>query len=92
MSRPVPLAELLRRVRAHPVRWALPAAGLALAPKCLLCLAAYAGAGALLGLQGPEICGGTPRGWTALCAPLLGIALSVGLVVRRRLRCRRNPR
>jgi hypothetical protein len=39
------------------VRWLLPAALLALTPKCLLCLAAYAGIGAALGLGGPEICG-----------------------------------
>jgi hypothetical protein len=30
---------------------------LALAPKCLLCAAAYVGLGAALGLGGPEICG-----------------------------------
>lgn len=43
---------------ARPAAWLLSAAGLALMPKCLLCLAAYAGIGALLGLTGPEICGG----------------------------------
>ena len=34
-----------------------PAALLALTPKCLLCVLAYAGLGAMLGLGGPEICG-----------------------------------
>jgi hypothetical protein len=35
----------------------LPAAALALTPKCLLCVLAYAGLGASLGIGGPEICG-----------------------------------
>ncbi len=38
-------------------RWLIPAVLLALAPKCLACLAAWLGLAALLGL-GPEICGG----------------------------------
>ena len=45
--------EFFRRA----VRWLWPAALLALMPKCLLCLAAYAGIGAALGFGGPEICG-----------------------------------
>jgi len=39
--------------------WLIPAALLALTPKCLLCVLAYAGLGAALGLGGPEICGAT---------------------------------
>ena len=46
-------AELIRSRRAG---WPL-AALLALAPKCFLCLAAYTGSGALLGIGGPEFCG-----------------------------------
>jgi len=38
-------------------RWLVVGGSVALAPKCLLCLAAYAGAGAALGLGGREICG-----------------------------------
>jgi hypothetical protein len=52
-------------------RWLAPAALLALAPKCLLCVLAYAGLGAALGLGGPEICGApaaAPAGWMALPA------------------------
>jgi hypothetical protein len=37
-------------------RWVLPAAALLLAPKCVLCVLAWLGV--LLGLAGPEICGG----------------------------------
>ena len=37
-------------------RWLLPAALLALAPKCVLCVLAYAGLGTALGLSGPELC------------------------------------
>jgi hypothetical protein len=47
-------------------RWLLPAALLALTPKCLLCVLAYAGLGAALGIGGLEICGapgGSPAFW-----------------------------
>jgi hypothetical protein len=40
---------------------------LALTPKCLLCVAAYAGLGAVLGSGGPELCGapaGSTGAWT----------------------------
>jgi hypothetical protein len=46
---------LVKRAR----RWLLPAALLALVPKCVLCLLAYTGLGIALGLGGPELCGGT---------------------------------
>ncbi|HQY05365.1 MAG TPA: hypothetical protein PLQ52_04810 [Lacunisphaera sp.] len=59
-------------------RWRGPVAGasLVLAPKCLLCLAAYSGAGVALGLGGPEICGATTaaRGHPAAWPVLLGAA------------------
>lgn len=66
MNKPSRLVEFLRRARARPGRWLLSAAGLALAPKCLLCLAGYAGLGTALGLAGPELCGGPPRDTAAL--------------------------
>jgi len=46
-------AEFSRRA----VRWLGMASLLAFAPKCVLCVFAYAGLGAWLGLGGPEICG-----------------------------------
>jgi len=48
-------AEFLRR----PFRSLAPVALFALVPKCAVCVLAYAGVGAALGLGGPEICGGT---------------------------------
>lgn len=54
-----------------------PAALLALTPKCVLCVLAYAGLGAALGLGGPEICGasGDPlAAWTSWLA-CLGVAM-----------------
>ena len=45
-------------VRRRVVRWLWPAALLALTPKCVLCVLAYAGLGSVLGLGGgPELCG-----------------------------------
>jgi len=55
MSTRLPLAESSRSWRG----WLIPAALLALAPKCVMCLIAYAGIGAALGLGGPELCGAT---------------------------------
>ncbi|ATC65001.1 hypothetical protein CMV30_14080 [Nibricoccus aquaticus] len=43
--------------RSRAVRWLLSAALLALTPKCVVCVAAYLGAGAALGLGGPQWCG-----------------------------------
>ncbi|MBI3884126.1 MAG: hypothetical protein HY302_00085 [Opitutae bacterium] len=43
----------------------MPAALLALTPKCVLCVAAYVGLGAALGLGGPELCGGSAGGLSA---------------------------
>ena len=45
------------RRRSRWRRWLIPAALLAATPKCVLCLLAYAGLGAALGLGGPELCG-----------------------------------
>lgn len=64
------------------VRWLWPAALLALAPKCILCVLAYAGLGAALGLGGPEICGasvGSPAAWATVLA-WLGVAVGLGAV------------
>jgi hypothetical protein len=64
------------------VRWLLPAAALALTPKCLLCVLAYAGLGAALGLGGPEICGapGSDAGsWTTWLSALGLAALAIGI-------------
>ena len=47
-----PRANVSRRA----LRWLLPAALLALTPKCVLCVLAYVGAGAALGIGGPEWC------------------------------------
>ena len=72
---PSPRIEFSRRA----VRWFLPTALLALTPKCLLCVLAYAGLGAALGRSGPEICGastGSPASWASLA--WLGIAGGLG--------------
>jgi hypothetical protein len=62
------------------VRWLLPATLLALTPKCLLCVLAYAGLGAALGLGSPEICGASiesPASWASSLA-WLGVAGGLG--------------
>lgn len=62
------------------VRWLWPAALLALAPKCVLCVLAYAGLGTAFGLGGPEICG-APAGSTATwptALAWLGVAMGIG--------------
>jgi len=68
------------------VRWLWPTALLALAPKCLLCVLAYAGLGAALGLGGPEICGATTPGasvaWTSSLAWLAAVC-ALGIRLRR---------
>lgn len=87
-SVPPPRAEVSRRV----VRWLIPAALLALTPKCVLCVLAYAGLGTALGLGGPELCGATtasPATWASSLA-WLGGAGGLGAVGLRALcRCRR---
>jgi hypothetical protein len=59
--------------------WLAVSALLALTPKCLLCVLAYAGIGAALGLGGPEMCGapaGSTGSWASALA-LSGITLGV---------------
>jgi hypothetical protein len=79
-------ADILRR----PASWLATGALVALAPKCLLCVVAYAGLGAVFGLGGPEICGASSDivdSWTAWL-PLSGVVLGASgfLTIRR---CRR---
>lgn len=73
-----PDAEFLPPSRmSRAVGWLLPAALLALVPKCLLCVIAYAGLGAAFGLGGPEICGASddsPGSWASSLAWLGGAA------------------
>lgn len=83
--------KLLRRLG-----WLPLAAGFALMPKCLVCLAAYAGVGALLGIKlgGPEICGATASpaheaiAWVTIAAAGL-ISFGFGHLILHRLRRRR---
>ena len=74
------LADHLRRARG----WLIPAALLALAPKCVLCLLAYAGLGAALGFGGREFCGATsnaPEHQAITALMVTGIALGfVGII------------
>ncbi len=65
--------------------WLIPAALLALTPKCALCLLAYAGLGAALGLGGPELCGGAASVGSSGLPLALGVVLgAAGLALRRR--------
>jgi len=68
--------ESFRLSRA--ARWFLPAALLALAPKCLVCVAVYAGLGASLGLGGPEICGARADSPATLAFSLVWLGLAAG--------------
>ena len=76
---------MLRR----PIRPLAATALLALVPKCGMCVLAYAGLGAWLGLRGPEICGAAgppPHAWVGV-----GIAVGIfGLAVCLRRRGRRR--
>ncbi len=69
------LSEIVRR----PVRSLVPAALVALAPKCVVCGLAYAGIGAALGFGAPKICGSTASSWGAWGSSpaLFGIALGI---------------
>jgi hypothetical protein len=78
------LAESLRR----PLRPLASVALVALAPKCMVCVLAYAGIGAVFGLRGPEICGAAASGglWTSSPAQIglaVGIVGSVAILTRR---------
>ena len=85
MSSRLLLSERARRWRG----WMIPAAFLALTPKCVLCLLAYAGLGTALGFGGPELCGATgnaPEHQTVTWLFAASIALGlVGIFCR----CRR---
>lgn len=86
-----PSSPSSRATRA--VRWLLPAALLAFVPKCMLCVMAYAGLGAALGLGGPEICGapaGSPGSWVSSLAWLgvVGMGSAIVLIVGGRCGCR----
>jgi len=75
------------RPERRPAAWAAPLLLLA-APKCLLCLATWAGVGAWF--AGPELCGG-PAGWSASAwlGPLaVGALLGAGHCFVRRARSR----
>jgi hypothetical protein len=80
MSPRSPLSERIRRRRGR----LIPAALVALAPKCLLCLLGYAGLGAAWGLGAPELCGaGTARAaaWPAVWSAL-GAAAGAWVLLR----------
>jgi hypothetical protein len=69
--------------------WLAPALLLTLAPKCVLCVLAYAGIGAALGLGGPEICGGpnAVNGSSVVWLSALGLAAgAVGVFAHRHSR------
>lgn len=63
------------------LRWLGPAALLAVAPKCILCVLGYAGLGAAIGLGGPELCGATDR--TSGLPVLLGTLGVAGFLLHR---------
>jgi hypothetical protein len=70
--------ESLRQRLAGARGWLVPAALLALAPKCVLCLLAYAGLGAALGLGGPELCGASGDATiSSVWLPALGAAAGI---------------
>jgi hypothetical protein len=81
-----PMSSRLREFSRRSARWLLPAALLALVPKCLLCVLAYTGLGVALGFGGPEICGASTSivgGWTVWLSAL-GLAVFATGIFRRR--------
>jgi len=79
--------EAPRRRLAGARGWIVPAALFTLAPKCVLCALAYAGAGTALGFGGPEICGGVSGPWTGLPAVVAtGLGVIGGVVAWNRHR------
>ncbi|HEX2862000.1 MAG TPA: hypothetical protein VHN79_10190 [Lacunisphaera sp.] len=67
----------MRRRLVNGIPWTrgclAPAALLAVAPKCVLCLATYTGIGTALGLGGPELCAASqPSHWTPVALGALG--------------------
>ena len=86
-TNPPPPADRLARQPARIRGWLVPAALLALAPKCLLCVVAYVGLGAALRFGGPELCGapGSSAGhWTTWLSALGLAAGTIGLFARSR--------
>jgi hypothetical protein len=62
---------------------------LALAPKCVLCLAAYAGLATALGLGGRELCGAEPGTHTpALIVSALLVAAGIVCLIARKTTAR----
>jgi hypothetical protein len=76
------LAEKIRR----PSRWLALGALAAFGPKCVVCVAAYVGIGAALGLGGSEICGAPANSSDAWMSWLLipGIVLGFSGFLSRR--------
>ena len=74
-------------------RWLAAGAFCALTPKCLLCVAAYAGLGTAVGLGGREICGATASGpetwasWLLLAGAVVGF---IGFLTKSRPRPERK--
>jgi hypothetical protein len=83
--RPRPV-ELLRWTRC----WLVPAALVAMTPKCVLCLAAYAGIGIALGLGEPELCGAPET--THATPVVLGALGAGGFVLHRAVHRSRSSR
>lgn len=89
-----------RRVKPwrRAARWLVPAAGFALAPKCLLCLAGYFGVAAALGRGSVELCGGPEtavgsKAWTGWALAVeAGVASVAGLIWLARKRGSRADR
>lgn len=80
-------SQLGERLRSA-CRWLIPVALLAVTPKCFLCVTAYLGLGAVLGLGGPEICGAAGTGLpsvTALSVPWVPLSGALVLAWRTRL-------
>lgn len=77
-------------------RWIVPGALVALAPKCVLCLAAYLGLGVALGGTGAEICGASGSeairsvAWLPAGILMLSLGAWVGLKVAARRRKHRE--
>ena len=55
------------------ISWSLGVTVVALAPKCLLCVVAYLGIGAAMGLKSYELCGASPKGFANWEVVLLGV-------------------
>lgn len=81
MSKRLPPADRVHRA----ARWLWPAAVLAIAPKCLLCVLAYAGLATALGLGGPEICGSGGASSCIVWVSATCVTVYVGVILTRRI-------